>query len=85
MQQFRETPGQPPKAGSVGYTISDQVETQELDGNGRPVRGVRVHYQLQGGPMGSVFIPEAQYTVANVQAAVAAAAGTKAQVQRLTG
>lgn len=85
MQKYNDPPGQPPKAGQIGYRVTDQVETQELDANKRAVRGVRVSYQLNGGPSGSVFIPEALYTVANVQAAVAAAAGAMAQIQQLTG
>lgn len=90
-QRYQDTPNQPPKAGLIGYAITNQVETQELDANGRSVRGVRVTYKLnqtgaQGQPItGSVFVPESMVTVANVQAAVAAAAGVKAQIQQLSG
>lgn len=85
MQKYPDPPGQPPKAPLTGFTIGDQLEVTELDPKGRAVRGVRVAYTLNGGPSGTVFVPESMYTVANVQAAVAAAAATRAQVQNLTG
>lgn len=67
-----------PRAPQTGAVITDQVQTVEPAPNGQVVRGYRVHFAIPNGPGGSVFVPEAQYTVAGVKAAVQAQAGVMA-------
>lgn len=73
-------PSRPPSGGSNGGRITDQVQTTEVDAQGRVVRGYRVSFQTGKGALGSVFVPESQYLPANVIAAVTAAANQLDQV-----
>lgn len=62
-----------------------QSQTVDLGPDGRVVPGVKVSFTTEGGTQTSVFVPDAQYTVANVKAAVAAKAHQVDQVNQLRG
>lgn len=67
-----------------GHVIS-QVETQGQDASGRFVDGVRVTGMLDdSGVTFSVFVPAAQFTPANVAAALEAKAAQVAAVHGIT-
>lgn len=74
-----------PNAPQTGWRIEGQQETTELDSSGRVVNGVRVMFVTASGQHGSVFVARSAYSIPNVQAAVANAAGTMEAVARLTG
>lgn len=48
------------------------------------VKGVTIGFVVNGAINGSVFVPDAQFTVANVRSAVAAEAEKLAAIQALT-
>jgi hypothetical protein len=70
---------------ALGWTIIGQAETFQTDDAGAFVPGVTVTFQLPGGQTGSVFVPNAKYTVEGVKAAVAARAAAMAAVSQLQG
>ena len=74
-----------PDAPQTGWRIESQQETTELDASGRVVNGVRVMFVTAKGNHGSVFVSRAMYSIPNVQAAVANAAGTMDGVANLRG
>jgi hypothetical protein len=67
------------------WTVTGQLQTTQPDPAGRFVTGVLVSFTTGKGFSGSVFVPEAQYSVANVQAAIAAKAQQLDAVGSLTG
>jgi len=75
----------PPSAPVTGWRVTDQVQTTDVDAQGRPVRGMRVSFQTGAGVTSSVFVPENRYTPDNVRATIAAAATQIDQVHKLTG
>lgn len=79
----QQLPSRPPSGGTVSYQVTDQVPATEADAQGRPVRGVRVHYRTAGGAVGSVFIEDARFAPENVRAAIQARVGVHDQVGRL--
>lgn len=80
MQNY-DPASRPPSAPSGVAEITDQIPKTEADPTGQFVRGYRVYFRTAGGQTGSVFVSEAQYTVANVIAAVADIAGRMGQIQ----
>jgi hypothetical protein len=76
-----------PAPGSMarGWSVTGQEEQVGLDQAGKPVRGMLVRFQTGKGVAGSVFIPLADYNVANAKAAIAGAAGEIDAVHGLTG
>ena len=55
-------------------TITGQIETVGRDPAGAIVQGVTVHFQIQAGVNGSVFVPKSTFSTDTVRAAVRAAA-----------
>lgn len=72
-------------AGGSSWRITAQNQASEPNGMGQFVKGVNVAFVTDLGSGGSVFVPEAQYTVDNVKALVAAKAAEMDAVARLTG
>lgn len=58
----------------TSWKVTGQNESTQVQQSGPPVPGVRVFFQTGQGHTGSVFVPQAQYTVTNVRALVNAAA-----------
>jgi len=79
-----QLPSRPASAPAVQYTVTDQVQATEADGQGRPARGIRVHFRTAAGNLGSVFVPDNRYTPENVRAAIVAKAALMDQVSGLT-
>lgn len=52
------------------WSVTGSTETREIAPDGTPVQGVRVYFTTGLGQSGSVFIPQNQFTVVNVRAAV---------------
>lgn len=63
-------PDKQPNSMGTGWTVTDQQETTDLGPDGRATIGVRVNFKTTKGITGSVFVPRAMYSVANVQAAI---------------
>ena len=75
-------PASPPP---TTWQVTGQTEYTQVATSGAPVQGVKVFYTTGQGHSGSVFLPSAQYSPANVRQAVNAAAVTMDQVGALTG
>lgn len=73
----------PPNMPKVTYSITGQVEVPGPGPDGRLTDGYRVSFRTQGGTNATVFVPRAQYTPANVAAAIAAHAYQLDQVNQL--
>lgn len=60
-------------AGSTGpsWTVQGQMEQTVIGPSGRPLDVMVVTFVLSDGTVGSVQVPVAAYTIANVQAAIA--------------
>lgn len=84
MSQRMDVPATRGNAPQTGARVTTQVETTEIDPSGRAVRGVRVSFVLPNGSGGSVFLSDADYTIPNVRAAVAARAGVMAEAGNIT-
>jgi len=67
------------------WTVTTQQEVTQPDATGRYVQGVKVGFQTVEGILGSVFIPDAQYSAQNVQQAVQARVDQMRSVQTLQG
>ncbi len=67
------------------WEVTGQAETVEQGPSGTFVPGVRVTFRVASGAMGSVFIPQADYTVETARTRIDAAAATVAGVQALRG
>lgn len=58
-------------ADQVGWTVTGQVTDQAIvNGAGQTVVGVYVYFITDQGQEGSVFLPDTQYSAANVKAAI---------------
>ncbi len=66
--------GRPPSSQPNGGTITGQQRTVEPGPNNTVVPGYRVEFKTAKGALGSVFLPEAQYTGASAIAAARQAA-----------
>ena len=55
----------------VAWQVTGQAEVTEQGPNGTFVPGMRVSFRTGGGHAGSVFIPNSQYNLNQVRAAVA--------------
>lgn len=64
--------------------VSQQQQTRAVPGSNGPVPGYMVSFVTGYGTNGSVFIPNPQYTVDNVKAAVAAQVAALDAVSVLT-
>lgn len=67
------------------WTVTQQTETTDLGPGGAYVAGVRVTFRTAAGVTLSVFVPQDQYTVAGVAAAIAAKAAVADAVHALEG
>lgn len=54
------------------WTVISQTETMGIGPTGSAGSGVKVTFRTADGTVGSVFVPDAQYTAENVKAAIAA-------------
>lgn len=57
-----------------GWNVTGQMETQQIGPNGSFVKGIEVYFQTTNGHSGSVFLPNAQYSLPAVTAAIHARA-----------
>lgn len=67
------------------WTITAQVQSTDMGPANAYVDGVRVTFQTAAGAIGSLFIPNTEYTVERVRSLVAARAAVMDQVAGLTG
>lgn len=67
------------------WKIEYQAETVALGPDGRAQEGVKVAFVTELGNHGSVFMPRALYSTANVQASVAQAAAQMDEIHQLRG
>lgn len=68
------------------YTITNQATDQyDFTSPGNPVLGVQVYFTTGLGNQGSIFCPQARYTVATVRQLVSAAAKQLDEVGNLSG
>jgi hypothetical protein len=51
----------PAPGSATSYTVTGQVERDQIQSAGPPVRGVQITYQTGKGNTGSVWVPYAQY------------------------
>lgn len=72
-------------AAAKTWTITGTSESTGLTEQGTPSKGVTVSFKLDDGTAGTVFVPDASFTQANVAALVAARASALAGVKGLTG
>lgn len=87
--QFKQ---QMPPGGILGATskpvtwyVLSQTEVVQPTTQGRLMSGVKVTFQLSTGETGSVFVPDSDYTLDNVQAAIQARVALLAGVGGLSG
>jgi len=73
-----------PAPPATTWQVTGQTEYTQVGATGPPVAGVKVFFTTGQGHSGSVFLPNAQYNVANVTAAVQAAAQNMDAVGALT-
>lgn len=57
-----------------GWDVTGQIESQQLGAAGGFVKGVEVYFTTRAGHSGSVFLPNAQYSLQAVQTAINARA-----------
>ena len=83
----QRAPGAPltPNAPQSAWRVTGQQEVPGPGPDGRLVDGWKVSFVTALGVNGSLFLPKALYNVANVRAAVAAAAYELDQVHQLQG
>jgi len=68
------------------YTVTSQATDQyDFTAPGNPVLGTIVYFTTGEGNSGSVFVPQARYTAANVHKLVAGAAKSLDEVGAITG
>jgi hypothetical protein len=70
---------------SAHWRVTAQQEEMAPGAAGTYTKGVRVFFQLDSGPSGSVFVPNETYTIDNVRAAILARANAMADVHALSG
>lgn len=69
---------------TTGWRVVSQIEQTQIGPTGVLEKGVLVTFQLDGGTQGSVFVPEARYTVAAVRDAIAQKAAVLHAVNQIT-
>lgn len=67
------------------WTVTSQVPTTAADAQGTYVPGFRVQFRTAAGLTGSVFVPETDYAVETVRAAINARAALLSGVAALEG
>ena len=68
---------------SPAYTVVSQQETTQMGQDGIFSPGVRVTFRLSTGQQGSIFLPDAQFTVQNVREAIDKKAALMAAIGKL--
>lgn len=68
-----------------GWRVTDQMEVNQPNAQGRFVPGVKVGFITANGVMGSVFLENAVYSPENVKKAIAAKAAVLDSVSNLKG
>jgi len=66
------------------WTVISQSETMGIGANGIAGSGMKVVFRLADGTVGSVFVPDAQYTAENAKAAIVARVAALQAVKGLT-
>lgn len=72
-------------SGAPAWSIVSQREDFQAGPNGQLAAGVVVTFTTASGVTGSVFVPNADYTVDRVRQAIANRAQAMESVQKLTG
>ncbi len=67
------------------WVITGQREANRLNPQGQYVAGIIITFQTRSGVMGSVFVPDAQYTEQNVRNAISDRVASLEAVGKLTG
>lgn len=67
------------------WVITAQMETTDVGPQGTYVSGVKVTFRTAAGVMGSVFVPQADYTVDRIRALINERAAVMDNVAGLTG
>ena len=67
------------------WTVTGQSEQSIINDAGRAVNGVQVSFTTPAGDTGTVFVPNAAYSVDNVRAAIAAKVATMLAITALNG
>jgi hypothetical protein len=68
------------------YTVTSQaVDQYDFSAPGNPVLGTVVYFVTGNGHQGSVFVPQARYTINNVKTLVEGAAKSLDAVGSITG
>jgi hypothetical protein len=68
------------------YTVTSQVpDTYDFTAPGNPVLGTQVYFTTGEGNRGSVFVPQARYTINTVKTLVGAAAKDLDAVGSISG
>lgn len=80
---MQSAPNQP--TGPLTYTVGPQLLTAVPDGRGGFTQGYQISFTLSNGHMDQVTLPEADYSVAAVKAAIEAKAAQVAAVYGLAG
>lgn len=75
----------PPADAQPTWIVTGQNERDQVVPGSAPVKGQQVFFQTRLGQTGSVFIPYAEYTTANIVAKVGAQAAQLDAVKQLTG
>ena len=71
------------EGGEPLYQVTAQVEDYDRNGAGAFVQGVRVSFRTRSGALGSVFVPNAEYTVGKARQLIEARAQAMEAVQQL--
>ncbi|HTX52514.1 MAG TPA: hypothetical protein VMD08_03850 [Candidatus Baltobacteraceae bacterium] len=69
----------------AAWVITQQTQTSDIGSEGTYVTGVRVTFRTAAGVVASVFLPDTEYTEANVRAAVNARAATADAIAAMQG
>lgn len=69
----------------LAWEITGQAEDFGANAQGQYVQGVRVSFRTAEGATGSVFLPSAEFSVANVRERVESVAGAMRAVSGLHG
>lgn len=67
------------------WTVTGQAEDSIINDAGRAVNGVKISFTTPAGDTGTVFVPNAAYSVDNVRAAIAAKVATMLGISALNG
>jgi hypothetical protein len=75
----------PPADAQPTWTVTGQVERDQVTPGSAPVKGMQIFFTTQLGQQGSVFVPYAQYTTTYVTQQLARMAAQVDAIKGLTG